>query len=98
MDEAVKRQIIFSQASRLVQEWLSTYDHLEVSLNNLVRSRQHIRWNRETDLLRGLQIDQQLELRRLLDWQVSRFCTLQDPVDHQRRALVRFNPVGSVGH
>ena len=33
-----------------------------------IRPRQHIRRNGQTDLLRGFQIDDQLELRRLLDW------------------------------
>ena len=56
------------------------------------------RGNRQAKSFGGLQVDQQLEIRRLLDWQVGGFCTLQDPVAHQRRALVRFNPVGSVGH
>src|SRR5215831_3864701 len=50
-------------------------------LNQLVRSRQHIRWNRETDLLRGLQIDQQLELRRLLYRQVCGLSTFEDLVN-----------------
>ena len=35
--------------------------------DHLVRPRQHVGWNRETNLLRRLQIDHQLELRRLLD-------------------------------
>jgi hypothetical protein len=38
------------------------------SSNYSVRSRQHIRWNREADLLRGFQVDHQFKLRRLLDW------------------------------
>src|SRR5207253_9504499 len=35
-------------------------------LNHLIRPRQHIGRNRETDLLRRFQIDDELELRRLL--------------------------------
>ena len=38
-----------------------------LSFDNPVRSRQHIGWNRQADLLGGFQIDHQLELRRLLD-------------------------------
>ena len=32
------------------------------SLDHLVRPRQHVRWNRQADLLRGFKIDDQLEL------------------------------------
>jgi hypothetical protein len=39
---------------------------LSVSLNHLVRSRQHVWRNREADLLGGLEIDDELELLRLL--------------------------------
>ena len=37
------------------------------SLDNLIRSYQHIRRNRQADLLDGFKIDHQVELRRLLD-------------------------------
>src|SRR5262245_50208937 len=36
------------------------------SLDHLIRSRQHVGWNREPDLLRGLQVNDELKLRRLL--------------------------------
>ena len=45
-----------------------------------VRPRQHIGRNRQTDLLRGFQIDRQLELRRLLDWQVGWFRAFENLV------------------
>jgi hypothetical protein len=48
------------------------------SLDHLVRSRQHARWNREADLLRRFQVDNELKLGRLLDRQVSGIGTLQD--------------------
>jgi hypothetical protein len=37
------------------------------SPDDSIRSRQHIRWNCESDLFGGLKIDHQLELRWLLD-------------------------------
>jgi hypothetical protein len=40
--------------------------------NNSIRSRQHIRRNNKTDLLGGFEIDDEFELRRLLDRQISR--------------------------
>src|SRR5262245_2097455 len=44
--------------------------------NHLVRSRQHIRRNRQTDLLGGLEVDHQLELSRPLNGQISRLGSL----------------------
>jgi hypothetical protein len=40
-------------------------------LDHLVRPRQHIRRNRQADLLDGLEIDDKFELRSLLDGQVG---------------------------
>ena len=40
-------------------------------LNHLIRPRQHIRRNRQADLLGGLEIDEELKLRRLLDGNVG---------------------------
>jgi hypothetical protein len=50
------------------------------SLDQAIRSGEHLRRNRQSDLLRRLQIDHQLELRRLLDRQVGRLGSLQDSV------------------
>ena len=52
--------------------------NVELLLNDFVRSRQHVRRNRQADLLRRLQINHQLKLRRLFDWQIGRLGTLQD--------------------
>ena len=46
-------------------------------LNHFVRSRQHIRRDRQADLLRGLKIDHELELRRLLHRQIGRLGPLR---------------------
>jgi hypothetical protein len=45
------------------------------SLDHLIRSHQHVRRNRETNLLGRFEIDHQFELRRLLDRQVGWFGT-----------------------
>src|SRR5690348_15799745 len=42
-----------------------------------VRSRQYVRRDREADLLGGLQIDHQLELRWLLDRKIGGICAFQ---------------------
>src|SRR5262249_2287240 len=62
------------------------------SLDDSVRSRQYVRRNREADLLRCLQVDHKLELRRLLDGKVRWLCAFQDFVD------VRGGSPEQVGH
>ena len=61
------------------------------SLDHLVRPRHHVRRNRQTDLLRRLEIDHQLELRRSFHRQISGLRTFQDLVD------VGGGAVGQVG-
>jgi hypothetical protein len=46
--------------------------------NHLVRPRQHIRRNRQAELLGGLEIDHQLELDRLLDGKIGWLGSLRD--------------------
>src|ERR1051325_5460242 len=51
------------------------------SPNYLVRSGQHVRRNRQANLLGGFQIDHQLESGRLLDGQFGRLGSFEDLVD-----------------
>ena len=48
------------------------------SLDHLIRSRQHVRWDRYADLLCRFQIDDEFELRRLLNGNLGRLGPLQD--------------------
>src|SRR5215470_15678845 len=48
--------------------------------DHLVRSRQHSRWNLQTDSLCRLQIDHKFKLRRLLHRQISGLCYFQNLV------------------
>ena len=50
------------------------------SLDQPIRPGEHLRWNRQTDLFRCLEIDHQLKLGGLLDGKVGRLCALQDSV------------------
>ena len=50
-------------------------------LDHLIRPRQHIGRDRQTDLFSRFQVDDQLKLRRLLHRQISRLGTFQDFVD-----------------
>src|SRR5262249_29620224 len=56
------------------------------SFDEPIRSQQHGLRNREAERLRGLEVDHQFELRRLLDWEISGPGTFEDLV-HQARGL-----------
>jgi hypothetical protein len=53
-------------------------------LNKVIRPPQQRRRDRQTDSLGGLEVDDQLELRRLLDGQVGGLGALEDFVDVAR--------------
>src|SRR4030095_8071529 len=69
-----------------------------LSSNDSICSSQHVGWNRQADLLCRLQIDDELELHRLLDRQVSRLGTLKDLVHVNGRAAIQVESVRAVGH
>jgi hypothetical protein len=46
-----------------------------LSSNHPIRPRQHVRRNREADLLGRFEIDDQLEFRRLFDGKIGWLCT-----------------------
>jgi hypothetical protein len=54
--------------------WQSSSDHP-------IRSRQHIGWNREADLLGGFEIDNEFKFRRLLNWNIGRLCSFKNLID-----------------
>ena len=54
--------------------------HQSPSLDYPIRSRQHVRRYRQADLLGGLEIDDQLELRRLLDGKIGGLGAFQNLV------------------
>src|SRR5262245_25878278 len=66
------------EASHLEREGLPTYDHLQVSLNDPISSRQHVRRNRQADLLSGFQINDELELLWLLHGEISGVRAFED--------------------
>src|SRR5262245_63921941 len=65
-------------------------------LDHLIRPRQNIGRNRESDLLRGFEIDHKLELRRLLDGQIGRLGSFQDLVYVIGYALVTLCDIRTV--
>ena len=54
--------------------------NVEPLLNDFIRSCQHIRRDRQADLLGGFQIDNKLELGRLFDRYVGWLTSFQDAV------------------
>src|SRR5262249_13218589 len=64
----------------------------------LIRPRQQCRWNGQPERLRGLEVDDQLELRGLLDWEVRRLGALQDSTGKRPKASVSVGEAGPVGH
>ena len=61
----------------------------ELSFDDSVRPHQHIRWNRQADLLGGFQIDDQLEFRWLLHGQIGGLCAFEDLVYVGRGAAIQ---------
>src|SRR5262245_54311809 len=55
-------------------------------------------WNCEAEALRGLEIDHQLKLGRLLDRQISGFSPFQDFVDIEGTAPIKIVVIGAVAH
>ena len=66
--------------------------------DHFIRSQQHIRGNRESDLFRRLEIDHEFEFRRLLHRQIRRLGAFQDSVDIMCDLLVAACEVPTVVH
>src|SRR6266550_1101326 len=71
---------------------------LPVSPNHFIRPRQHIRRDRQADLLCGFEVDDELKLLRLLDRKIGWFRTFENFVHKNRYPPVAFGAVGSIGH
>ena len=50
------------------------------------------------ECFRGLQVDDELKLGRLYDWQVGRFFTIEDTAGVDARLVVCIGDIGSVAH
>src|SRR6266404_1583081 len=68
------------------------------SLDHLIRSHQHVRRDRQADLLGGFQVDHQLELRRLLDGKIGGLRAFQNLVYIRSSAPVQVGYTHAIGH
>jgi hypothetical protein len=83
----------------LIQHSMTPILHHSVfSSDHLIRSHQHVGRDRDANLLSGLEIDDQLELRRLLHGQIGRLRALQEYVDVCSSAPPQVNEIRSVVH
>src|SRR6266498_1916406 len=69
-----------------------------LSLDHLVRSNQHLLWNRHADLLRRFQIDDELELRRLLHGEIGGLRAFEDLIHIRSGAPVQVGNAHAVTH
>ena len=67
-------------------------------LNDLIGSQQERWWDFESKCLRGLHVDHELELPRLLDGEMSGLRALENPVNVAGRAIEEIFGVGSIRH
>src|SRR5262249_1489401 len=72
--------------------------HCASSLDYFVCTIQHIGRDRQADLLRGLQIDDELELGRLLDREISGLDAFQDLVYVSVRATEQVGKLWRIAH
>src|SRR5947209_19453972 len=68
------------------------------SLDEVVDEHDKLIWNGETECLCGFEIDNELELRRLLNRQVARSRTFENPVDVGGGAAEQVIDVCTVRH
>ena len=60
-----------ARSSCIVTPLLSGFCHCASSLDHFIRSHQHVRRDRQPDLLRRFQTDNELELLRLFDGKIG---------------------------
>src|SRR5882724_6320604 len=74
------------------------YNLLTNSLDNLVGTAEDRLRDRDAKRLRRLEVDDQLKLGWLLDWQISRFCALQNSPHVIAGLPARTREAGPVAH
>src|SRR5262249_12949469 len=70
----------------------------KISSDDFVRPGQHVRGNCEADLFSCLQIDDELELHRLLDRKIRWLNTFENLIDVSRCAPVNISEIDPISH
>jgi hypothetical protein len=68
-----------------------------MSFYDPIRPRQHVRWNRESDLLSGSEVDDEFELRRLFHGEIGWHSAFENLVHIRGGAPVQSVDVHAVG-
>src|SRR6516164_4404016 len=68
------------------------------SFDHLVGEGEHFGRNFEAERLSGFEVDHQLELGRLLDWQLCWFCSLENPVHIESATPPQLGDAGAIRH
>src|SRR4051812_12070827 len=68
------------------------------SIDHLIGAREQARWHGETERLRGLEVDDELETRRLQDRELGRFYTTENLADVNSAMAVLLSNAGAVTH
>ena len=76
----------------------SRFDSLKCLLDDSICPRQHIRRNRQTDLLGRFQIDDELKLARLRHWKFGGLGAFQNPIHIRRGAPEQVGKARAIGH
>ena len=82
-------RVMFGEDDPAIGVWMegqinSVLALLYTSPNHPIRPHQHIRRNRQADLLRGIQIGHEFKLHRLLDGQIGGLGVFENLVDVSR--------------
>src|SRR5262249_10036969 len=64
--------------------------------NQLVGTSQQVTWHLETKRLRGCEIDEQLKVRWLYDWQVGRFFAFKNTANIETGSLKSVRLIGTI--
>src|SRR5437763_2577407 len=69
-----------------------------ILFDHLIREREQRWWKFKTECFCSLEIEHELELDRLHDWQVSRLLALENSGGVKTRLAICVNQAGSVAH
>src|SRR5439155_14356882 len=96
MAHSTRRMKIFLMS--FLRRFVSALCPLPLLLDYLIRPREQINRNRQTNLFCRFKINDEFKLRRLLYGKVSRFCFLEDLIDVVGRAPIEVDRVRTIGH